>query len=372
MRATNARAVIGGAAGSTHAVPFASSLSPRTARPRATSGKVAEGVRKIRVGRPAHGLTSEGACHQHARHAMRTTRPEVVGGAADRDAQTRILARGEKRRGKLLAQAALLALRLLRGGLADRAADRPIHVEVVGDDELRARFGHGRDDGGVQRRELFRPAGVAEAARSGTRPRRRHKRGPPPRAWSNRRRTPRRRRVPARVRPCSPPERVGPVRRAPTRLRSRSRRPRPAPHRFPSRRTSLSRYERKPHPLRPHSPRRTVGAPESPDAPHAERAEVHVRDQSHPRSPLYVLRTDNEPRVRDGYIRLSTRGHARARSTRLGGSICRKNVTANALACPLVPPRNLHREGVDGSSPSEGLRKFPANRHFVTLLLSVR
>ena len=39
---------------------------------------------------------------------------------------------------------------------------------------------------------------------------------------------------------------------------------------------------------------------------------------------------------------------------------------ANARACPPVPPQNLHgKEGVDGSSPSEGLNKVPANRHFV-------
>src|SRR4249920_524894 len=40
-------------------------------------------------------------------------------------------------------------------------------------------------------------------------------------------------------------------------------------------------------------------------------------------SMLLVLETDNALRVRDGYIRLSTRGHARTRSTRLDGSICR-------------------------------------------------
>jgi hypothetical protein len=104
-----------------------------------------------------------------------------------------------------------------------------------------------------------------------------------------------------------------------------------------------------------HSPRRTVRPPESPDAPHAERAQVHVRDQSHPRSPLYVLRTDNNPRVRDGYINLGTRGYARAPATHHEERICRKNVIESARPCPLVPPRNLHgKEGVDGSSPSEG------------------
>ena len=34
---------------------------------------------------------------------------------------------------------------------------------------------------------------------------------------------------------------------------------------------------------------------------------------------------------------------------------------ANALACPLLPPQNLHgKEGVDGSSPSEGFSLLPA------------
>ena len=84
-----------------------------------------------------------------------------------------------------------------------------------------------------------------------------------------------------------------------------------------------------------------------------------------PRPVLLVLETDNEPQVRDGYISSSTSGHTRARSTRLEGAICRKNVSARAPPCPPVPPLNLHgKEGVDGSSPSEGLHKSPANGHF--------
>jgi DNA-binding CsgD family transcriptional regulator len=50
--------------------------------------------------------------------------------------------------------------------------------------------------------------------------------------------------------------------------------------------------------------------------------------------PLPVLQVDNEPRVRDGYISLDTRRQARTRLSRLGGSICRKNVTARAQPCP--------------------------------------
>jgi hypothetical protein len=70
---------------------------------------------------------------------------------------------------------------------------------------------------------------------------------------------------------------------------------------------------------------------------------------------LLVLQTDNEPRVRDGYTNLSTGGHARAQPTRREAAIYRKNVAAHAGPCPPLPPQDLHRkEGVDGSSPSEG------------------
>jgi hypothetical protein len=69
-----------------------------------------------------------------------------------------------------------------------------------------------------------------------------------------------------------------------------------------------------------------------------------------------VLKTDNTPRVRDGYISESTRGHARALPTHRERLICRTNVPANARACTPLPPLDFHgKEGVDGSSPSEGL-----------------
>jgi hypothetical protein len=65
------------------------------------------------------------------------------------------------------------------------------------------------------------------------------------------------------------------------------------------------------------------------------------------------LQTDNDPRVRDGYISLDTRGHARALKTRREGLICRKNVAAGARSCPPVPLLNLHgKEGVAGSTRS--------------------
>jgi hypothetical protein len=80
---------------------------------------------------------------------------------------------------------------------------------------------------------------------------------------------------------------------------------------------------------------------------------------SQPRSnSFYVLRTDNKPRVRDGYISKSTLGHARAMPTHHELPACRTNVLVNARACTRVPPQSLHgKEGVDGSSPSEGFRK---------------
>src|ERR671918_2643016 len=81
--------------------------------------------------------------------------------------------------------------------------------------------------------------------------------------------------------------------------------------------------------------------------------------------PLSVERTDNRPRVRDGYIRSGTVGHARARATRREAAICRTNVVASARACTRLPPQNLHgKEGVDGSSPSEGSAKAPQTGAF--------
>ena len=72
-------------------------------------------------------------------------------------------------------------------------------------------------------------------------------------------------------------------------------------------------------------------------------------------------KTDNDPRVRDGYISLAprvTRGHDR----QLEVAICRKNVVANTRPRPPVPSQNLHgKEGVNGSSPLEGFTKSPAN-----------
>jgi hypothetical protein len=92
--------------------------------------------------------------------------------------------------------------------------------------------------------------------------------------------------------------------------------------------------------------------------------------------PLCVLKTDNAPGVRDGYIGESTPGHARAVTTRAEGPFCGRNVIASARACTPLPPQNFHgKEGVDGSSPSEGFAKAPQMGPFrlgkIALWLSV-
>jgi hypothetical protein len=71
------------------------------------------------------------------------------------------------------------------------------------------------------------------------------------------------------------------------------------------------------------------------------------------------------PREHGGNTSPTTRVHARVTSRRQIPSACGTFVAANARACPRFPPRNLNgKEGVDGSSPSEGsiLQEIPANR----------
>src|SRR5829696_5188574 len=66
-------------------------------------------------------------------------------------------------------------------------------------------------------------------------------------------------------------------------------------------------------------------------------------------------RTDNEPRVRDGYASLGTCGHARALATQ-AEEICRTNLPARDRTCTPLPPQNFHgKEGVGGSSRPGGL-----------------
>ena len=50
------------------------------------------------------------------------------------------------------------------------------------------------------------------------------------------------------------------------------------------------------------------------------------------------------------------------------GAICKRMCVASDRACTRVTLRNLHgKKGVDGSSPSECLRKVPVNRHFLVV-----
>jgi len=91
------------------------------------------------------------------------------------------------------------------------------------------------------------------------------------------------------------------------------------------------------------------------------RAGIRDRDQSHSRSRFSVVRTDNKPRTQNGHIRNDTRDVLRRISGPSNGAICRRMCVAGDRACPRVTPRNLHgKEGVDGSSPSEGFERSPA------------
>src|SRR5262245_20485680 len=57
-------------------------------------------------------------------------------------------------------------------------------------------------------------------------------------------------------------------------------------------------------------------------------------------------------------------GHVRVRPTRREQRIYRTNVLAGDRACVRLPPPNFHgKEGVDGSSPSEGFHAGPAKSH---------
>jgi hypothetical protein len=86
------------------------------------------------------------------------------------------------------------------------------------------------------------------------------------------------------------------------------------------------------------------------------------------RSRFSVVRTDNKPRTQNGHIRNDTRDVLRRISGPSNGAICRRMCVARDRACTRMTLQNLHgKEGVDGSSPSEGLPKVPANRHFVVV-----
>jgi hypothetical protein len=73
----------------------------------------------------------------------------------------------------------------------------------------------------------------------------------------------------------------------------------------------------------------------------------------------------NNARTQNGHIRNDTRDVSRRISSPSNSRICRRNCVGSDRACTRVTPRNLHgKEGVDGSSPSEGSHKVPANRQF--------
>jgi len=74
---------------------------------------------------------------------------------------------------------------------------------------------------------------------------------------------------------------------------------------------------------------------------------------------LYVLCCENRQQSA-GTRRVHQLGHARARADTTDTPltlVCSKNVTADDRACTPIPPQN-GKEGVDGSSPSEGSAKF--------------
>src|SRR6266576_2940309 len=68
--------------------------------------------------------------------------------------------------------------------------------------------------------------------------------------------------------------------------------------------------------------------------PCAEYPVVYRRTHWSSKHALSVLRIGNTTRVRDGYNRLSTHGHARASATQSDLPIYRENVPADAPPCP--------------------------------------
>src|SRR4030095_3551497 len=95
----------------------------------------------------------------------------------------------------------------------------------------------------------------------------------------------------------------------------------------------------------------------------AERSQpVAVLPQPDRRIAVYQ---DNNARTQNGHIRNDTRDVSRRIFTACNSPICRRNCVASDRACTRVTPRNLHgKEGVDGSSPSEGSAKAQHNALF--------
>jgi hypothetical protein len=73
-----------------------------------------------------------------------------------------------------------------------------------------------------------------------------------------------------------------------------------------------------------------------------------------------IVKSDDGARTQNGHIRNDTRDASRRISATCNNPICRRIRVAGARACTRVTLRSLHgKEGVDGSSPSEGSTKSP-------------
>jgi hypothetical protein len=81
-----------------------------------------------------------------------------------------------------------------------------------------------------------------------------------------------------------------------------------------------------------------------------------------------VVTSNNSARTQNGHIRNNTRDVSRRIPATRIEPLCRGKYVARDRACTRVTPKNLHgKEGVDGSSPSEGFDKVPANPHFIVV-----
>jgi hypothetical protein len=90
---------------------------------------------------------------------------------------------------------------------------------------------------------------------------------------------------------------------------------------------------------------------------------------------LAVVGTVNGARTQNGHIRNDTRDALRRILSVSKLAIYRRKCVASDRACTRVPPLNFHgKEGVDGSSPSEGSRrqKIPGNRGFLLSRLALQ
>ncbi len=86
-----------------------------------------------------------------------------------------------------------------------------------------------------------------------------------------------------------------------------------------------------------------------------------------------VVSAVNYPRTQNGHIRNDTRDVSRRMLPGPDMLISRRNCAEDDRACTRVTRRNLHgKEGVDGSSPSEGSAKSPLRGVFLSARLADR